>query len=47
MFEVVTTQEKILVKGDEIQSEELKCEASVEIVEPSNFQFDNLCMKYL
>jgi len=32
------------VKGDEIQSEELICEATVETVEPCNFQTDNLCI---
>ena len=35
MFEAMTTQEKFLVKGDEIKSEELICEATVEIVELS------------
>lgn len=42
MFEAVTKQEEFLVKGDEIQSEELICEATVEIVEPCNYQIDNL-----
>lgn len=42
MFEAVKTQEKFLVKGDEIQSEELICEATIETVEPCNFQIDNL-----
>jgi len=42
MFEVVTRQEQFLVKGDEIQSEELICEATVETVELYNFQIDNL-----
>lgn len=37
MFEAVTRQEQFLVKeGDEIQSEELICEATVEIVELCN-----------
>jgi len=44
MFEAARRWEKFLVKGDEIQSEELKCEATVETVEPSNFQIDNLCI---
>jgi len=44
MFEAVTTQEKFLVKGDEIQSEELICEEIVETVEPYYFQIDNLCI---
>jgi len=45
MFEAVTTQEQFLVnEGDEIQSEELICEAIVETVEPCNFQTDNLCI---
>jgi hypothetical protein len=42
IFETVTTQEQFLV--DEIQSEELICEATVETVEPCNFQTDNLCI---
>ena len=32
------------MKGDEIQSKELICEAIVETVEPCNFQTDNLCI---
>ena len=44
MFEAMTTHEKFLVKGDEIQSEELICETTVETVEPCNFQIDNLCI---
>ena len=39
----MTTQEEFLVKeGDEIQFEELICEATVETVEPCDFQIDNL-----
>ena len=30
-------------RGDENQSEELICEATVEIVEPCNFEIDKLC----
>lgn len=45
MFEAVTTQEQFLVKeGDEIQFEELICEAIVETFEPCNFQTHNLCI---
>ena len=45
IFEAVTTHEKFLVKeGDEIQSEELKCEEIVETIEPCNLQTDNLCI---
>jgi len=44
MFEAARRWEKFLVKGDEIQSEELKCEATVETVEPSNFQIYNFCI---
>ena len=45
MFEVVTTHEQFLVKeGDEIQSEELICEATIETVEPCNSQTDELCI---
>ena len=45
IFEIVTTQEQFLVKeGDEIQSEELISEATVEAVEPCNFQIHNLCI---
>lgn len=44
IFEAVTTQEEFLVKeGDEIQSEELICEAKVETVERCNSQTDKLC----
>lgn len=44
MFEATTTQGNFLVKGDEINSKELICEAIVETVEPCNFQTDNLCI---
>ena len=45
MCEDVTTQEQVLVKeGDEIQFEELICEATVETVEPYDFQTNNLCI---
>ena len=43
MFEAVRRQEQFLVKkGEEIQSEELICEATIETVELCNFQIDNL-----
>lgn len=44
IFETVTTQEQFLVKGDEIQSEEMICKVIDEIVEPCNFQIDSLCI---
>jgi len=45
IFEDVTTQEQVLVKeGDEIQFEELICEATIETVEPYDFQTNNLCI---
>ena len=41
----MTTQEQVLVQeGDEVQFEELICEATVEIVEPYDFQTNNLCI---
>ncbi|MCY6524837.1 hypothetical protein, partial [Actinobacillus pleuropneumoniae] len=41
----ITTQEQFLVKeGDAIQSKELICEATVETIEPCNFQTNNLCI---
>ena len=43
MFEAMTIHENFLVKGDEIQFEELICEET-ETVEPCNFQADNLCI---
>ena len=44
MFEAVTTQEQYLLKErDEIQSEELICEATVETVEPCNFKLIVQC----
>ena len=45
IFEVFTTQEEFPMKeGEEIQSEELICEATVETVESCNFQTENFCM---
>ena len=44
IFEFVTIQKEFLVKEeDEIQSEELICEATVENVESCNFKTKNLC----
>jgi len=45
MCEDVTTQEQVLVKeGDEIQFEKLICEATMETIEPYDFQTNNLCI---
>ena len=44
MVEAITTQEKIIVKeGDEIQSEGLICEATIETIEPCSSQTNKLC----
>jgi len=45
MCEHVTTQEQVLVEeGNEVQFEELICEETVGIVEPYDFQTNNLCI---
>ena len=44
IFEVVTTQEEFLMKEeDEIQFEELICEATVETAKLCDLQIENLC----
>ena len=45
MCEDVTTQEQVLLEeGYEIQFQELICEATIETVEPYDFQTNNFCI---